>query len=495
MIAVTNETMRASDKATIYGGVKGTELMLRAAKALLTVILTEPKHCNDNINIFCGIGNNGGDGYALAVLLYEKQINFKIYGQNPTTDDAKFYYEQCKAKFANRIFPLNDTVNKYISDKFINETAVDCLYGSGYHGRLCAEMLQITSVINKHSNIISCDIPSGLNGYNGIASNGAVKASHTVAIGCLKIGHLLNDGKDYCGIVSVADIGIEIIGEKYKVISDDDCRECFPPRVQNSHKGSYGKVKIIACNEYYVGAGILSATSCVNVIGEAALTVGAGLCVLNVPDKMLNSLWGRVLHCTLERRSDLTLGDCVIAYGMGVGCGNELLPLLLSQKMPLLIDADGITELADNLEILKDKNCEVLLTPHPKEMSRLTGIGVEDILSNLIDTAKSFAKKYNVTVLLKGCTTIVTDGEKVAIIAEGTPAMAKGGSGDVLSGIIAGLIAKGNDLFTSASVGAFISGRAGKLAEADNTQDSVNAIDTANCVKTVVKNIIESKNR
>lgn len=484
MYAVSNETMRASDRATIASGVEGKELMLRAAKALLEILLLEP---DCKINIFCGSGNNGGDGYALATLLYEKNIDFTIYGLNAKTQEAGYYFDICKKLFPKKVLGLYEIVKIINTTDTVNAIAIDCVYGSGYYGELSEDIQQVTSIINKHKTIISCDIPSGVNGDNGIACKNAVKANKTLAIGSLKTGHLLNDAKDYVGVVSIADIGIEIVGEKYTAITEEDCLKCFPKRLNNTHKGSYGKVKIIACSESYVGAGIISATSCVNAMGETALNVGAGLCVLCVPDEMLSSFWGRVLHCTLEKRSEMTLGDCVIAYGMGIGSDNGLLPKILNQNMPVLIDADGIIELAENLDILASKKCEVVLTPHPREMSRLTGKSVNEILENPIITAKSFAKEHGVVVLLKGCSTVVTDGDRVAIVTDGTPAMAKGGSGDALSGVIVGLIAKGNSTYDSACVGASIAGKAALLAESVYTQDTVSAIDTAQFVKDVIK--------
>ena len=485
MIAVSNETMRFSDTAVISKGVSGRELMARASKALFDAVQAIEK---TKIVLFCGNGNNGGDGYALALLLFEHKYDFELYGQIPKSQDAKFYYDKCFTLFADKMHSLEDCVNL---DRHIG-IAIDCLYGSGYRGELAKETRLVTNTINNYGYVISCDIPSGLNGNNGLADKYAVRADLTVAIGSLKSGHLLNDGKDYSGEIIVADIGIPIIGEVYQIIDETFCLKCFPKRLNNTHKGSYGRVKIIACSESYVGAGILSASACINVLGETALKVGAGLCTLNVPDDMFSSMWQRVLHCTLEKRSKLTLGDSVIAYGMGVG-ESKILPKLLNQKMPLLIDADGLSELSANIELLLTKKCQVVLTPHPKEMSRLMGCDMQEILDSPIERAKSLAKKYNVVVLLKGCSTIVTDGEKVAIITKGTSAMAKGGSGDVLSGIIIGLIAKGNSIFDSACTGAYIAGYAGMLAEKDFSSDTVMAIDTSEYVKRAVVNIIKSK--
>ena len=243
--AISSESMRLSDENTIKKyGVSATALMKRAAHAIFNVIV------NGNYNkivVVCGSGNNGGDGYALALQLLDMHKNVKVFGKIPKTDAAKHYYDILVNKYKNsysEISALKDIENY--------DLVVDCLLGIGIKGELSEEYINYINTINTGKFIISCDIASGLNSDNGLISPVAVKADLTIAIQSYKTGHFLSDGKDYCGKLQLCDIGIEIIGEKYYICNDDFVKNSFLTRKNNSHKGSFGRCGIVACSENFV---------------------------------------------------------------------------------------------------------------------------------------------------------------------------------------------------------------------------------------------------
>ncbi len=481
--AISSESMRLSDENTIKKyGVSAIALMERAAHAIFNVIV------NGNYNkivVVCGSGNNGGDGYALALQLLDMHKNVKVFGKIPKTDAAKHYYDILVNKYKNsysEISALKDIENY--------DLVVDCLLGIGIKGDLSKEYINYINIINTGKFIISCDIASGLNSDNGLISPVAVKADLTIAIQSYKTGHFLLDGKDYCGKLQLCDIGIEIIGEKYYICNDDFVKNSFLPRKNNSHKGSFGRCGIVACSKNFVGAGILATESNVSIMGECTMRVGSGYSYLFVPDKMISQLWGRVTHSCVYGHSELKNHKLdSIAFGMGIGENNKLFDTICNYNCLKVIDADGLNMLSKNMSKIEKLKGSVL-TPHVMEFSRLAKIDIENILINPIEIAKSFAKKYNVILLLKGSTTIVTDGDKNCLNISGNSGLAKGGSGDVLSGIIAGLLAQKIKPFNAALVASYIAGITAENLSKTNSVYSILPLDIAKEVGNTLSKII-----
>ncbi len=528
---VTKCVMQQSDNLAISNGCDAKELMLRAAIAMSIEIDNIKDKLTDNsqsnkilIAIVCGKGNNGGDGHALAMLLIEKGFDVHVYSAESMTK-SNIYYRNNLVESGVAIYRLNEIPNKNNYD-----ITIDCLFGIGYCGEVSKEHSCVIEWINKGSNIIACDIPSGLDSDSGVAAKTCVCATTTIAVQAVKSGHLLNDGKDYCGNIKIADIGIDIVGDKIKIADNSLFNKVFVKRKFNTHKGSNGAVGIVACSKNSVGSGMLSATACTYAMayrgddkalshcrqysncrdceiyverayadaslasnnGECAMRVGAGLGKLFVPDYMMDTMLHRVLHCTLNTFEELN--SCklsAIAFGMGVGLDCEMLPSVLAKNIPTIIDADGLNILSNNLDLLDVDNSHIIITPHPLEFSRLTGKSTQDILSDPISHAVEFAKKHNIVLLLKGCSTIITDGNQVCINTAGSPVMAKGGSGDVLSGIIVGLLAQGVDEFIAAVLGAYILGRAGEYMEEKFGQYAALATDMS---KAVLKVMVDEGN-
>lgn len=558
-MSVSVEVMRASDSAAM-SKISSKELMRRAGESLAASI---KKICIDNcfnkVTFFNGKGNNGGDGYVAAAILRQDGYKVKIYADEPQSDECKYYAKSFGVNGCNsidtdgnyQIKPLADCFMN-IKDFMTNTVLVDCLLGTGIKGDAIGIYAEIIKFINdisvrdrnysannnnqsqsrRTTFILSCDMPSGLKD-NG-RTNCAVIADKTLAIACDKDAYYLNDGKDYAGEIEVADIGISIIGESHILTGDALIEEAFPPRRQNTHKGSYGSVGIVACSENYAGAGKLSYIAAINTLGECALRSGAGLTRLYVPELMKRYMWNQVTACSIgdtrnvlqygvdafvygvgdvidaiandsdEIKNDIGIygtselsynvqskkvNEIVYAYGMGVGDGDiNILRQLIDSDSKLIIDADGLNLLSRNMDLLRDKDCNkiIILTPHVKEMSRLSGKTVEEILNDPINTAKHFAAEYGITLLLKGSGSVITDGNAVYINAKGSPCLAKGGSGDVLSGIIAALLAKGIQPLKAAATGAYILGHASEIAAARYGENSTLPQDIATAIKTII---------
>lgn len=451
MRAVSVEDMYSADKDTMKQ-VTNIELMNRAAHALLSFIDRSAR-----VAIICGGGNNGGDGYALAVLCEKENINYSLYIAIPPISEACMHYYNIinSSKIVTKD-ELIATITEY-------DIVVDCIFGIGCNREFNSDIAQITDLINRNKiKVIACDIPSGINGNNGVAVKYAIMADVTVAIQSAKYGHYLNDGIDYCGKLNIADIGIAMQERGVEIIGDYAVLNAFPPRKRNSHKGIYGNLLIIANSNNYVGAGILSATAAINTMGEAAMRAGSGYCKLAVPKSLMAPLAGRITHCSLLSLDDVySQSPTAIIYGMGIGVDYdyELLEyLVVKQKSPLLIDADGLNALSNHMDLLSSKSCDIILTPHIGEFARLSGLSKSEIIENPINIAMEFANKYQVKLLLKGCTSIITDGAKCQLNIIGSAAQAKAGSGDVLAGVIGGLLARGVSCVESMSAASYICG-------------------------------------
>lgn len=470
--AISSESMRLSDEYTINNcGVSAIQLMDRAADAIFNEIISGEYR---KIAIVCGSGNNGGDGYCLAIKLLDKGYRVVVFGKTPKTDSAKYYFDILQNKYS---FDFNE-ISK-ITNLSRYHLVVDCLLGNGIKGNLTDEYVNYINIINTAKYIISCDIPSGLNSDTGVKSPVSVKANKTIAIQCYKTGHFLQDGKDHTGELKLCDIGIKVLGEKYYICDNEFVKKCFVPRLHNSHKGDYGRCGIVACSKNFVGAGILaqksstSITSYCEMLGDCSLSVGCGYSYLFVPEIMLPYMWGRATHSCLYSHKDLKNHKLdSIAFGMGIGDNKEIFDNVCDFPCVKVIDADGLNLLSKNFDkIDKFKNC--VLTPHPMEFSRLTGLSLQEITQNPIGITKEFAKKYQVVLLLKGATTIVTDGEKTYLNISGNSSLAKGGSGDVLSGVIAGLLAQKIPPFESAVVASFICGKTAEIESKIYCEQSV----------------------
>lgn len=485
------ENMRKSDENTIKNGVPGRELMARAAKGIFNAINTHPG-LNSPVAIVCGSGNNAGDGYALALLLKEANITSHIILTSERfSEDGKYYFDLC-VKEKIEIF-----TNALNIDYSVYKIIVDCIYGTGFHGTVNEPVATVINKINASgAYVVSVDINSGLNGDNGMTEL-CVESDLTVSIGSFKPGHFLNMAKDVIKEKVNCPIGIEPIEAPYELLEKEDVKKLFPKRKNFSNKGTYGYITLIGGSLKYNGAIKLAS------MAEAAMRSGAGVATIALPSKLVDYVAPVILESTLYPLSDkngellfneselseATKNRKAVAFGMGIGISVEvekaLAYLLKSYTGTLIVDADGLTCLSKiDPEIITNSTPNLVLTPHIKEFSRLCSKSIQEIQEAPVKYAKEYAGSHNLTLLLKGPSTIITDGSRVILSDTGCPGMATAGSGDVLSGITAAICGSNpQNTIEAVASAAWINGRAGEMAEKEMGNVSMTAGDT-------VKNII-----
>ena len=481
--------IRMSDQECISRGIPSKELMFQAAMGVYKSFSWYGK-----IGIFCGSGNNAGDGYALALILYENNFNVEIIlNSDKFSLDGKYYFDLSLSK-GIKVYKFSKSLNVY-------DIYVDALLGTGFRNGLKQEIKDCINYLNNvRKPVISIDINSGLNGDTGLAEC-AVKSSLTVSIGYIKPGLLLNQAKDYIGKLVNIDIGLKILGKSYKLFDIEDVASIIKNRPQLSNKGTYGYVGILGGSENYPGALKLAN------LGQTALRCGCGVSKLIVPSSIYDLIFENVLETTItsipSQNGKMIFDSKAIdealkglrVLGIGVGWGESieykkiLEYILLKYELIIVIDADGINTLAKmDLEILNKSKCKIILTPHLKEFSRLTNYEVADIMNNLIVYGEEFTKNYHVTLLLKGPTTLVFDNNQVYFCNSGNSGMATAGSGDVLTGIITGLLGYHNEnIGLSVAAAAYINGCAGDLAADKYTKISMISSDTVSMIPEVFK--------
>ena len=479
---LTVAQMRQSDAAAIAREGTGRELMARAGAGVFAA-----GDWPGRTAIVCGTGNNAGDGYVLAGLLWAAGKDCRLFLLEETfSADGRYFFDRAIAAGVPwELFTPQTSLVGY-------DTVADCLFGTGFHGPARGlAALAIRAINQSGAFVVAVDIGSGLNGDNGRGSP-VVQADMTVSIGSPQPGHYLNDAKDVQGRLVNVDIGIPPVAETIFLPERRDYRALFAPRKHNAHKGSYGYVGILGGCLAYSGAVKLANLS------QAALRCGCGVATLLVPACVARGVLPYLLEstlCPLPDRDGFMVfdeaalraglaGKAALAVGMGWGRGPDnlrILEYILTQtEMPLILDADGLNTLAelDKARLGRGRR-PVVLTPHVLEFSRLTGLSREEILADPVGTARAFAREWGVAVLLKGPTTVVTDGTVTYLVDRGCPGMATAGSGDVLSGVLVGLLGYLPFGPLTLACGAYVAGLAGELAQAEKGPVSLTAGDTA----------------
>ncbi|MDD3367269.1 MAG: NAD(P)H-hydrate dehydratase [Lachnospiraceae bacterium] len=499
---VSTKIMRSSDAAAIAGGTDSKTLMWRAGEGVLQQVeATLAEGWHGKVAIVCGTGNNAGDGYVLALLLRQRGVLCELYLlQEKFSEDGAYYFAQCKElgipyKVAEYMMTESEgEATDWIKTFSAYDMIVDCLFGTGFHGEATGMAAEWIIGINEafKTTVISVDANSGMNGDNGLAAGPAVHSALTVSIGTYKLGHFLNQAKDYRKQIVNCDIGIPIQGKRYQLLEKTDMAVLFPERKQLCNKGDFGYVTIMGGSLPYSGAAKLAN------MAAAAMRAGCGVVKLAVPRCITGAVAPYLLESTLYSMPDTPDGfmafeqsavDEVLnrvkaaAIGMGWGrCSShaDILEYILNNKsLPLILDADALNTLSEmDLKILKDTRCQVVLTPHPKEFERLSGKTIQEVKQNPVEAAENFATEYGVILLLKGATTIVTDGTETYLTDRGCAGMATAGSGDVLTGILAGMAGYLEVTPLMVAGAAFLNGYAGELAEAEKGSISMVAGDT-----------------
>ncbi len=486
MFLVTAKEMQTMDAATIETfGLPGRVLMENAGRGATEAFLEKiyRHHPATSVAVVAGRGNNGGDGFVIARYLAQKQIPVRVYllsTMERVGGDAA----------ANlKLLPQMGIPVKEVPDSAAFQTIkkefhhqkiwIDAILGTGLSSDVKGFYQEVIEFINASNHpVFSVDIPSGLNSDTGQPCGTSIKASATATFAFAKLGHLLYPGAELSGDLSIIEIGIPPhiavrIAPKQRLLTKQIVKKYIAPPSTETHKGTTGHLLVVAGSPGKTGAAAMTAMS--------AVRSGAGLVTLASGASLNASLEPQVTEAMTAPLPEVTPGilgksaldpilelcqakRCLV-IGPGLGTRPEtkelVLKLIQSASIPMVIDADGLNNLSEETNILEKINMPTVLTPHPGEMSRLTQISTKDISKDKINHARRFAQDHGVHLVLKGARSIIAhpDGQ-IYINPTGNPGMASGGMGDVLTGIIGGLIAQGYDADAAARIGTFLHGAA-----------------------------------
>lgn len=469
MIAISVDKMRELERIAIENlNIPSVLLMENAAYGFVSALKQEIADLNQKkVCIVCGKGNNGGDGYAIARLLHLSGAKVTIL---PVCDiatlsgDAKTNCEIAKTMRIPFVTKLSEC-----------DIIVDAIFGTGFHGSVSSDIEKIINNINKsNSYVASVDIMSGLSANDGQGSI-FVRADLCISFGYAKYGLFFHPAKGAYKKLITVPISIPECNDGCEIITKKTFDE-IPKRQPDSHKGTFGKALAFVGSYGMAGAAILS--------GSAILKSGAGMATVATADNLIPSLahhFPSVMTCpipTVDGDFSDDAAELILKKSQGmdallIGCGlgqsektkKTVISILKNVKIPTVIDADALNILAENIDILKEKCADFILTPHILEFSRLSGYEVSEIKKNPYYLAKEFSTKYGVTLILKDSVTVIADKDgKTAINVSENSGMATAGSGDVLAGIATSLLSQSIAPFEAAKLAVYIHSSAGRLA-------------------------------
>ncbi len=500
MYLVTAEEMQKMDKETIESfGIPGMTLMESAGRGAYTMLVQIfPNIFLQKVGIIAGRGNNGGDAFVIARYLMEKGINTNIFILGPKkkiSGDAKAnldLIEKLMKKHKTcsiREIIDQDGFNKAKSKLLHHDIFIDGILGTGLNSDVRGFFKDVILALNNSkSPVFSIDIPSGLNADTGKPMGISINATATATFAHPKIGHILHPGDKHTGELEVVDIGIpnfitKQFNPKLNLLEERDVNKLFLPRNSESHKGNFGHVLILAGSPGKTGAAALAA--------NAAMRCGTGLVTLGVPQSLNPSVepqiteamsyslpdkgQGILIESAFEKIVEISKYKDVIAIGPGIGTDKStkklIAKLVKTINIPIVMDADCLNLIAENPQILKKAKADIILTPHPGEMARLSNTTTTQIQENRLESARNFSSEFGITIVLKGANTIISLADKKAYICPvGNPGMASGGMGDVLTGMVAGFRAQGFSSENASIAGTYIHGLSGDiLAESMGT--------------------------
>ncbi len=505
MKIATREIVREIDRLTIEKyGIPGLVLMENAGRAAADVLLENFAYAG-KVAVFAGGGNNGGDGFVIARHLISEGLDVDTYVvSNPKKykGDAFTNYKALK-KIGGNIVELKDNLRKYKQADVI----VDAIFGTGLDREVTGFYKKVIEFINSQGvPTLAVDLPSGLDSNTGYPLGTAVLADVTVTFVLPKLGTSIYPGVEFAGEIYVADIttpNFLLDDIPYELLSSESVDKILAPRYEDTHKGTYGHLFILAGSPGKSGAASLAALG--------AQRAGTGLVTVGVPKSLHSIIEQKTTEAMTEPlpETDIeTLGavsvnrtleimkerKSALAVGPGISTTDEtrefLYEIIRNSTIPMLIDADAITLVAENPKVLKEAKVPIVLTPHPGEMSRLAGIPTEEVQADRVGVSLDFSAKYNVYLVLKGARSIISTPEgEIFINTTGNAGMASGGMGDVLSGIIGGFLAQRLSPSDACRLGVFIHGLAGDIVAHENGEVGMIASDVANALPKAISQI------
>ncbi|AMO54741.1 hypothetical protein GZ77_23935 [Endozoicomonas montiporae] len=462
----TAEQVRQLDRLAIEGvaespGIDGFELMGRAAKAAFSHLLHQYPQLEEgsSLQVFCGAGNNGGDGYLMAALALEQSIPVTVTAlKNPDdlTGDAQKAFEYCRDKGVRIVLWRNDST-------IAGDVLVDAMLGTGLSGDVRGDyQLAIERLNLSERPVVAVDIPSGLSADTGAVLGDAVQADNTVTFIGTKQGLLTSEGPRLCGTLHFADLNVPSVVydqlEPASIRLTQSAMRLIPtPRKRSAHKGDYGHVLIVGGNHGMPGAVIMAA--------EAAISCGAGkVTVATRPEHLLALAIRRpeVMTTGVNHRTELQsiLHDkTVLVVGPGIGTDQWALDLVdeaLNAELPLVLDADALNLLSEHSQLRRARKFPMMLTPHPGEAARLLEMDTSAIQKDRFDAVTRLSEQYDACVVLKGAGSLIRNDGKTSLCTAGNPGMAVAGMGDVLSGVLGALLAQKIPIYDAARLGVWL---------------------------------------
>ena len=495
--------MREADRRTIEEiGIPSLVLMENAGRQVVAAIEAVHNDLADRkVAVLCGRGNNGGDGFVVARTLVQRGIDVSVFLIGRVGDvrgDARTNLE-ILGRLGVTVVEIADSQAWELHFSEIGDCTliVDAIFGTGLNAPLAGLMETVVADVNGAGiPVVAIDLPSGLSADTHEPIGDSIEAGMTVTLGAPKISLVLPPAEIRAGDIVIADIGIPLgiidalDGPHVHLLTRGAMRELVGPRMPDSHKGDYGRVLIVAGSRGKTGAAHLSA------IG--ALRSGAGLVTVATPaccQPIVAAMAPEYMTEAIDEGRDgldvaavdriLELARDVIAIGPGIGQAagtREFVRALVDRAtMPVVIDADGLNAFADDPDRLSGREGrDVIITPHPGEMARLVGMSTDEVQGSRLEIARNFATAHRIYVVLKGHRTLVaTPDGKVFINPTGNAGMATGGTGDVLTGMLAAWLAQLLDAEAACQLAVYLHGMAGDLAEADEGEVAMTAGDLA----------------
>jgi len=517
MVVLSPERMARFDRYGIEKwGIPSTVLMENAGRGAYRLIrelyLTE----KSRIVIFCGRGNNGGDGFVIGRYAFRDGHNVKVFliGEKDALKGDAYINMRLFESIGGNIFEIKEYTDKIrMAIKHAN-VVIDAIFGTGLSKDVAGIEKAIIGDINNYGKkIVAVDIPSGIDGKTGKILGAAVLAHHTFTFAYPKLGQFIYPGSYHTGKLTVVDISMpkfieDELGIDGYVIDGDMIRSFLKPRMPWSHKGTFGHAVVIAGSPGKTGAA--------HMASQAALKIGAGLVTLIIP-ATLNSIMevkltevmtypvedngsGFFVNASFNQVKEFLKDKDVVIMGPGISQNPETSQfarrVFTEIDKPFVIDADGINAFVGHLDLIKNTKRRAVFTPHPGELARLIGVTPKEINENRIEKAKEFVENTGVNLVLKGAKTIIFSTEnQLYINPTGNPSLAKGGSGDILTGFIGGLVSQGYSLKEAAILGVYLHGYiADKWVEMHSDMDLL-ACDLLNSIGDALVEIRDGKDR
>ncbi len=483
--------------------ISSVDLMERAATMVFNEIHRRLQGVQIPIKIFCGIGNNGGDGLVIGRLLIDSGYDVTIYVVNYSDQRSQeFLVNYDRIKNMTKKWPVLLKSEADFPEISYGDFVVDAIFGVGLNRPLVEWVANLVKHINNSKAfVLAVDMPSGLMADAAVEDKESIiRANFTITFQAPKMAFYMPETAPFVGELQVIDIALdrEFLQNtpgSAQLISKPEAKALYKPRNKFSHKGTYGHALIIGGSYGKIGS--------VSLTALAALRAGAGLVSIYAPKcgyDILQTLVPEAMvltdpHLEILSSIDFDLDPEVIGFGIGVGTKEETVTafegLLKQYKKPMVIDADGLNILSKNVEFLKLLPEGSVLTPHPKELERLIGKWKDDF--DKLEKIKDFTTKYKIILVLKGAYTFTVTSENIFINTSGNPGMATAGSGDVLTGVITALIGQGYEPLQAAVLGVYLHGKAGDLAAAELSYESTLAGDIAKKTGAAIFDLFETE--